>query len=1422
MSKSYSRAQLEKVLPSYLQNKFPDNYSTYSQFNKAEMEAFYNVAQTRMNAGKEDLELSLAHAYETAQNQYQARLHAATSNINDMGALDKLQLQGQMHDVIASGTHGPSANAEYVGHVTNNMMHSLNEYYSEASPRAREQFTQALGSEDWRKGLGDLDASGSSYAREFKAVPTRTAYGDDGEEYETAAETGQVSPSAVFASKLGKEGRVIASYLEQGLPEKFSGQGDLYEAAYGRMREQQDLFKHLPTNVSEDQFNDALAMVGNEGVNTVLQQVAAHTKERVPDILPLSENSPEMMQKIFQGHLDNAREGYRDLLSLGVKPPKNFGTPHVESFLKSVAQNEYNRKNDFAIRGIQGSRYESLQASLQRYGFSNIPASLGKWDKSLGVPYEEYQAQRGMMKGFVDSTFGLITEGGDTEQKYAAFSKAVGSNFSSINDEIQGLQSGFEVPYMFDDADHQTALTLGLDSADELKAVKELADTTGQSVADLIDEHLQDPTTSQVSETAADMGASRNLANPKAITREKGEVAETPVKPVPHKTPVGTSEPTIKSVKPIIQPPKGEAAATVKSAAANGASQEAMQQQAAMGAKTAADDKAARSALRMAGLTVHDVEQRSDEWHQLRQDSPLTGTAAKKIVQGGDEGIHGWIADSLNLDRSKTVNSSAMNRGNKDEDFIEDYFRKYLKGQDPNLRLGNVGFITSQREEFKGMGYSPDGIVTKAGRLEGLSEYKSVSQLTYGFDQNSGEMTDKFRKKYNDQIQMGMALTGAEQTWHTQYKKAQKPWEVDEYETNLVKRDPQWLEDNKERFAEAKDTMAIHRYKKMASDEHAGIEVAPEKKEEITKAYEDAMLRAEAKMAEDTTGKFDRTKGLKDFFKKMFGKDDEGDDDGSKKSDKGGKGGGGGGGAGPLDWMSAATGGADSLLAMGAKNPFIKAIMVGKQVYDTALEGESGYREAIGEGLDHGYENPLAYRASKYSMEAYGLSEKQAQRFTDTVSDTAAQMSVGEASGMKKIVVGTRGLITPQDIWLHGNDPTKLADLFRERAKQSGLSQRQIAGMAQLSGLDLGRLPHSAEGASDYAAERVAHAESYGTAPAEAMGDLALTATRANYMKNQASDDVIGIGGPMVAAGLNEAMSGLTSAIEALTAAIDVDHEAVEGFSSSVKGGESIWAAAAKENIKKGGMLSVAERHNNPGNLVFANQQGASKGETINGHTFAQFDTEEEGILALERQLRLDHSRGKNTLSSIMNKYAPPSSNNTAAYIDFLVKQTGYGANQKLDFNDPEVVAKLMQGISSHEGGKGGLGIEKMFKTITGQGSPFQRNDVSSILNDIMDDKSLANKGFGAASKSQMQFAKTNLGASEQDLAIYQSVMKNFGGVGNMMQKAQAENPNVNLDVSVQVDMASNTATVSVKDGNRTVSSKEIAINNQVYRKTNK
>ncbi|MEG1818066.1 hypothetical protein [Pseudomonas sp.] len=131
---------------------------------------------------------------------------------------------------------------------------------------------------------------------------------------------------------------------------------------------------------------------------------------------------------------------------------------------------------------------------------------------------------------------------------------------------------------------------------------------------------------------------------------------------------------------------------------------------------------------------------------------------------------------------------------------------------------------------------------------------------------------------------------------------------------------------------------------------------------------------------------------------------------------------------------------------------------------------------------------------------------------------------------------------------------------------------------------------------------------------------------------------------------------------------------------------------------KKGS--SVAERHNNPGNLVFAGQRGATVGETVAGHTFAKFQSTEEGIAALYRQLQLFQQRGIDTISEVMEVYAPRKTNNTGAYINALSKTTGIDPNQQLNFGDPATAAAMIRGISQHEAGKSYLNDQQILSGI--------------------------------------------------------------------------------------------------------------------------
>lgn len=141
------------------------------------------------------------------------------------------------------------------------------------------------------------------------------------------------------------------------------------------------------------------------------------------------------------------------------------------------------------------------------------------------------------------------------------------------------------------------------------------------------------------------------------------------------------------------------------------------------------------------------------------------------------------------------------------------------------------------------------------------------------------------------------------------------------------------------------------------------------------------------------------------------------------------------------------------------------------------------------------------------------------------------------------------------------------------------------------------------------------------------------------------------------------------------------------------------------------GTMPRGIRNNNPGNLNYAGQAGATL-EGGEGGRFAVFESMQHGVAALYKQLQLYFKRGINTLSSIVKTYAPASDNNNVdAYISALTKATGKGANEVLDSGDTATMARLMKGIVDHENGKGYISSSDIMGGIQlGAGSSAARN----------------------------------------------------------------------------------------------------------------
>ncbi|MEV9403081.1 hypothetical protein AB0211_03540 [Klebsiella pneumoniae] len=109
-------------------------------------------------------------------------------------------------------------------------------------------------------------------------------------------------------------------------------------------------------------------------------------------------------------------------------------------------------------------------------------------------------------------------------------------------------------------------------------------------------------------------------------------------------------------------------------------------------------------------------------------------------------------------------------------------------------------------------------------------------------------------------------------------------------------------------------------------------------------------------------------------------------------------------------------------------------------------------------------------------------------------------------------------------------------------------------------------------------------------------------------------------------------------------------------------------------------------RNNNPGNI----EAGSNSwdGQAGSDGRFAKFVTPEHGIRALGKNLLSYQRQGYDTVSEIINRWAPPSDNNdTAAYIKAVCAQLGVTANQPLDASNPDTLQALCAAIIKHENG---------------------------------------------------------------------------------------------------------------------------------------
>lgn len=108
-------------------------------------------------------------------------------------------------------------------------------------------------------------------------------------------------------------------------------------------------------------------------------------------------------------------------------------------------------------------------------------------------------------------------------------------------------------------------------------------------------------------------------------------------------------------------------------------------------------------------------------------------------------------------------------------------------------------------------------------------------------------------------------------------------------------------------------------------------------------------------------------------------------------------------------------------------------------------------------------------------------------------------------------------------------------------------------------------------------------------------------------------------------------------------------------------------------------------RNNNPLNIKHSTDEWRGQLPVQSDPTFVQFTDPKWGFRAAGRILKTYRDKyGLNNISNIINRWAPPSENDTASYVNFVVGKTGIPAWAELTEED---WPSLLQAMAKMEGG---------------------------------------------------------------------------------------------------------------------------------------
>jgi len=150
------------------------------------------------------------------------------------------------------------------------------------------------------------------------------------------------------------------------------------------------------------------------------------------------------------------------------------------------------------------------------------------------------------------------------------------------------------------------------------------------------------------------------------------------------------------------------------------------------------------------GVVIHNVEQRSEEWHALRKKYPLTASHAQAIAANG-KGLETLVLERLTRRYSSGVDEEYTNEHIERGIELEEQARS-LYELETGRTAEKVGFVTNESISSVA-GASPDSLVDS----DGLLEIKCPSDTKFFRMMVQGIAVEP---QYGWQCQMQMLITG--------------------------------------------------------------------------------------------------------------------------------------------------------------------------------------------------------------------------------------------------------------------------------------------------------------------------------------------------------------------------------------------------------------------------------------------------------------------------------------------------------------------------------------------------------------------------------------------------------------------------------------------------------------------------------------